>query len=56
MRLSTAVIGVVVCCVSAQGPVFFSAAVSQGRITQTEKSVLAHTLSPGASYGLLTHW
>ena len=41
---------------AAQAPVFFSGAVSQGQVTQTEKSVLFHQLSPGAPYGMLTHW
>ena len=42
--------------VAAQAPVFFSGSVSQGRITQQEKSVLFHSLTSGAPYGILNHW
>lgn len=35
---------------------YFGNGISQGRTSQSEQVVFAHQLSPGASWGTLTHW
>lgn len=56
--LSVVVLGSAIHSATAQptGIVPFGSAISQGRLTQTETQLFNHTLSAGATHGVITHW